>query len=77
MIEDSYQSGKTCQKRMFTRVCSGREDQRKTTRPYEITEETEEGYVKAIFVDIQSTFDSLWLLGLMVELKQTVLVTCT
>ena len=47
------------------------------TRPYEITEETEEGYVKAIFVDIQSTFDSLWLLGLMVELKQTVLVTCT
>jgi Reverse transcriptase (RNA-dependent DNA polymerase). len=50
---------------------SEKEDQRKMpSLDYNVAEEAEERYVMAIFMDIQSTFDSLWWPALMTELKQ-------
>ena len=48
----------------------GRSTEDAITRLYDITEEAEERYVMAIFLDIQSAFDSLWWPALMTELKQ-------
>ena len=53
----------------------GRSTEDAITRLYTITEEAEEAeerYVMAIFVDIQSAFDSLWWPALIAELKQRV-----
>jgi Retron-type reverse transcriptase len=48
----------------------GRPTEDAITRLYDVTEEAEERYVMAIFVDNQSAFDSLWWPALMAELKQ-------
>ena len=48
----------------------GRSMEDAITRLHNVTEEAEDRYVMAIFVDIQSAFNSLWWPALMAELKQ-------